>query len=45
MNRSATHSIAHRGGGGSVLLGAAIDERVAHIDANGAVTFMHNDKQ
>jgi hypothetical protein len=25
--------------------GAAIDERVAQIDANGAVTFIHNDKQ
>jgi RHS repeat-associated protein len=25
--------------------GAAIDERVAQVDANGAVTFIHNDKQ
>jgi YD repeat-containing protein len=25
--------------------GPAIDERVAQVDANGAVTFMHNDKQ
>jgi RHS repeat-associated protein len=27
------------------ILRAAIDGRVAQIDANGAVTFMHNDKQ
>jgi RHS repeat-associated protein len=27
------------------ISGAAIDERVAQIDANGAITFMHNDKQ
>jgi hypothetical protein len=45
MNISATHSIAPGGKEGSVLLGAAIDERVAQVNANGAITFMHNDKQ
>jgi hypothetical protein len=45
MNMSATHSIATRRGGNGHILGAAIDERVAQIDANGAVTFIHNDKQ
>jgi RHS repeat-associated protein len=31
--------------GNELGVNAAIDERVAQIDANGAVTFMHNDKQ
>jgi RHS repeat-associated protein len=45
MNMFAADSIAPPGRRGSVLLGAAIDERVAQIDANEVVTFMHNDKQ
>jgi RHS repeat-associated protein len=39
MNMVATQSITRR------QSGAAIDERVAQVDANGVVTFMHNDKQ
>jgi RHS repeat-associated protein len=45
MNMSATHSIALRLGSNRFAPGAAIDERVAQVDANGAITFMHNDKQ
>jgi hypothetical protein len=45
MDMPATHSIAARRGGNDFIPGAAIDERVAQIDANGAITFIHNDKQ
>jgi RHS repeat-associated protein len=45
MNMAATHSIVPRLGSNRYAPGAGIDERVAQIDANGVVTFMHNDKQ
>jgi threonine dehydratase len=45
MNMFATHSIAPRRVGRGYIPRAAIDERVDQIDANGAITFMHSDKQ